>query len=164
MATPQPIQVAEGIPLELANPDQQHNDDLDQLLPSTPTLIPWAAQPRRFHGTVTRDPTRVGRDAGRIVEGVIAHLSSLVGAKVMVTLEVEAEIPSGAADHGVRTVTEEQPVAEVQWSGVREVVGTNSQLDVSLPATSGTRHTTRVCHLLGVLMKTQADWMSWGDL
>jgi hypothetical protein len=37
---------------------------------------------------------------------VIAHLSALVGAKVTVTLEVDAEIPSGAPDHVVRTVTE----------------------------------------------------------
>jgi hypothetical protein len=37
---------------------------------------------------------------------VIAHLSGLVGTTVTVTLEVEAEIPSGAPDHVVRTVTE----------------------------------------------------------
>src|SRR5712692_9293480 len=65
-----------------------------------------AAQLKRFHGTVTLDPTRVGRDASRIADEVIAHLSGLVGAKVTVTLEVEAEIPSGAPDHVVRTVTE----------------------------------------------------------
>jgi predicted AAA+ superfamily ATPase len=72
----------------------------------TPTPVPVAAQPKRFHGTVTLDATRVGRDAGRIAEEVIAHLSGLVGAKVTVTLEVDAEIPSGAPDHVVRTVTE----------------------------------------------------------
>jgi hypothetical protein len=68
--------------------------------------VPVAAQPKRFHGPVTLDPTRVGRDASRIADEVIAHLSGLVGAKVKVTLEVEAEIPSGAPDHVVRTVTE----------------------------------------------------------
>ena len=67
---------------------------------------PVATQPKRFHGTVALDPTRVGRDASRIADEVIAHLSGLVGAKVTVTLEVEAEIPSGAPDHVVRTVTE----------------------------------------------------------
>jgi hypothetical protein len=67
---------------------------------------PVAAQPKRFHGTVTLDPTRVGRDASRVADEVIAHLSGLVGAKVKVTLEVEAEIPAGAPDHVVRTVTE----------------------------------------------------------
>ncbi len=42
----------------------------------------------------------------RIADVVIVHLSGLVGAKVTVTLEGEAEIPSGAPDHVVRTVTE----------------------------------------------------------
>jgi len=72
----------------------------------TPIPSPAAAQPKRFHGTVTLDAARVGRDAGRIAEEVIAHLSGLVGATVTVTLEVEAVIPSGAPDHVVRTVTE----------------------------------------------------------
>jgi hypothetical protein len=76
--------------------------DDDPILPPKPIL----AQPTRFHGMVTLDPARVGRDASRIADEVIAHLSGLVGAKVRVTLEVEAEIPSGASDQVVRTVTE----------------------------------------------------------
>ena len=63
-------------------------------------------QPTRFHGTATLDSARVGRDASRIADEVIAHLSGLVGAKVTVTLEIEAEVPFGAPDHVVRTVTE----------------------------------------------------------
>ena len=65
-----------------------------------------AARLRRFHGTVVLDATRVGRDAGRIGEEVIAHLSGLIGARVSVTLEIAAEIPDGAPDNVVRTVTE----------------------------------------------------------
>lgn len=61
---------------------------------------------RRFHGTVDLDPERVGRDASRIADEVIAHLSGQVGAEVRVTLEIEAEIPSGVPDNVVRTVTE----------------------------------------------------------
>ena len=68
--------------------------------------VPPAVKMKRFHGTVTLDATRVGRDASRIADEVIAHLSGLVGAKVTVTLEVEADIPSGVPDHVVRTVTE----------------------------------------------------------
>jgi len=71
-----------------------------------PAPAPAMAQPKRFHGTVTLDATRVGRDASRIADEVIAHLSGLVGAEVKVTLEVEAVIPAGAPDHVVRTVTE----------------------------------------------------------
>ncbi len=67
---------------------------------------PKAAQHKRFHGTVQLDVTRVGRDASRVAEEVISHLAGLVGAKVTVTLEIEAEFPSGASDHVVRTVTE----------------------------------------------------------
>jgi len=62
--------------------------------------------PRRYHGTVTLDPIFAGRDAGRIAEEVIAHLASLVGANVRVTLEIEADIPNGAPDNVVRIVTE----------------------------------------------------------
>jgi hypothetical protein len=63
-------------------------------------------RPRRFHGSVTLDTTRVGRDAGRIAEEVIAHLAGLVGAEVTVTLEIHAAVPAGAPDNVVRTVTE----------------------------------------------------------
>ncbi len=71
-----------------------------------PTPPPPEQKARRFHGAVALDATRVGRDASQIADEVIAHLAGLVGAKVTVTLEIEAEIPSGAPDHVVRTVTE----------------------------------------------------------
>lgn len=63
-------------------------------------------QPTRYYGNVVLDLARVGRDAGRIADEVIAHLTGLVGADVKVTLEIEARIPSGAPEHVVRTVTE----------------------------------------------------------
>jgi hypothetical protein len=60
--------------------------------------------PTRFHGTVPLNPVRASRDVGSIVDGVI----SLLGAAgtVRVTLEIEAEIPSGASEKLVRDVTE----------------------------------------------------------
>jgi predicted AAA+ superfamily ATPase len=65
-----------------------------------------APTPRRFHGTIELDPARVGRDAGRVADEVIAHLSGLMGSKLKVTLEIEAEIPNGTPDNVVRIVTE----------------------------------------------------------
>lgn len=65
-----------------------------------------AAFPRRFHGSVALDATRLGRDAGRIAEEVIAHLLGLEGASVRVTLEIEASLPNGVSDQVVRIVTE----------------------------------------------------------
>ncbi|MBI4332978.1 MAG: ATP-binding protein [Chloroflexi bacterium] len=67
---------------------------------------PRPAPPKRFHGSVILDPTRMGRDAGKIGEEIVAHLAGLAGCNVSVTLEIEAEIPSGAPDNVVRTVTE----------------------------------------------------------
>ena len=64
------------------------------------------AVPRRFHGSVVLDATRLGRDAGQIAEEVLAHLSGLVGAKVKVTLEIEAEVPEGIPSDKVRIVSE----------------------------------------------------------
>jgi len=61
---------------------------------------------RRFYGSVSVDPGRVGRDAGRIADEIIAHLSGQVGADVKVTIEIEASLPNGATDQIVRTVTE----------------------------------------------------------
>jgi len=62
--------------------------------------------PRRFHGSVELDPMRVGRDAGRIADEVLAHLSGLVGAKVTVTLEIEVEVPDSIPEDKVRIVSE----------------------------------------------------------
>ena len=72
----------------------------------SPPDPPGTKQPKRFHGTVVLDSTRVSRDAGKIAEEVIAHLVGLIGAEVSVTLEIEAKIPDGVSDNVVRTVTE----------------------------------------------------------
>ncbi len=76
----------------------------DATQPGEPPAV--AAKPKRFHGTAILDTTRVGRDASRIADEVISHLAGLVGARVTVTIEVAAEIPAGAPDNVVRTVTE----------------------------------------------------------
>lgn len=64
--------------------------------------------------------TLLGLDVGRIAEEMIAQLSGLVGAKVTVTREVEAEIPSGTPDHVVRTVTENSRTLKFTIQGFEE--------------------------------------------
>ncbi|NOZ87479.1 MAG: ATP-binding protein [Deltaproteobacteria bacterium] len=61
---------------------------------------------RRFYGSVKLDSLRVGRDAARIADEVIQHLTKLVGAEVEITLEIQARLPDGASDKTVRDVTE----------------------------------------------------------
>ena len=94
--------------------------------PGGPTPVPpgpvppEATKPKRFHGTVELNPTRVGRDAGRIAEEVISHLAGLVGATVTVTLEIEADIPDGAPENVVRTVTENSRTLKFTSQGFEE--------------------------------------------
>ena len=61
---------------------------------------------RRFHGSAKIDGTRLSRDVDLIASSVVQHLAGLLDAKVTITVEIEAEIPSGAPDNVVRTVTE----------------------------------------------------------
>ncbi len=75
---------------------------------------------KRFHGTVDLDPARVGRDAARIADEVIAHLVGLIGSDVTVTLEIQARIPSGAPENVVRTVTENSRTLKFNSQGFEE--------------------------------------------
>ncbi len=79
-----------------------------------------ARRPKRFHGTVNLDPSRVGRDAGRIADEVISHLAGLVGCSVKVTLEIEAEVEAGAPENVVRTVTENSRTLKFTTHGFEE--------------------------------------------
>ena len=75
---------------------------------------------RRFHGSVPVDPARLGRDAGRIAEEVVQHLVGLVGADVEIHLEIQAEIPDGAPENIVRTVTENCRTLKFKTHGFEE--------------------------------------------
>lgn len=73
--------------------------------PSTPT-VPTTRVVHRFHGSVELDPTRMGRDAGRIADEIVSHLTSLGGAKTKITLEIDVEVPNGIPDERVRIISE----------------------------------------------------------
>jgi predicted AAA+ superfamily ATPase len=81
--------------------------------PKAPTL-------RRFHGSAKIDATRLSRDVDLIASSVVQHLAGLLGAKVTITVEIEAEIPSGAPDNVVRTVTENCRTLKFETSGFEE--------------------------------------------
>jgi hypothetical protein len=68
--------------------------------------VPAPVKARRFHGVVSIDATRLSRDTGTIAEAVVQHLAGLMDSEVEVTLEIRADIPEGAPDDVVRTVTE----------------------------------------------------------
>jgi hypothetical protein len=71
-----------------------------------PIIEPEKSILRRFHGSVEIDPMRINRDMSAIADEIVQHLTALAGAKVKITLEISADIPEGAPDNIVRTVTE----------------------------------------------------------
>jgi predicted AAA+ superfamily ATPase len=90
-----------------------HDQTADTIVSGTPlvqetgTRTPSAAPTyRRFHGSVQIDSLRVGRDAGRIADEVIQHLTKLIGSDVQVTLEIQARLQDGASEKTIRDVTE----------------------------------------------------------
>jgi len=83
---------------ETKSPTAMNNQ---QLTPHSPSPLL-----RRFYGSVNIDAMRINRDTSVIANEVIQHLTTLNGAKVKITLEIEAEIPEGIPDNVVRTVME----------------------------------------------------------
>lgn len=75
---------------------------------------------RRFHGSVELDPARMGRDAGRIADEVLAHLTGIVGAKAKITLEIDVEVPNGIPEDKVRIVNENANTLKFKGHGFEE--------------------------------------------
>jgi len=95
----------------------------DKELPGGSVSVPApSAKPvfRRFHGSVRLDSLRVGRDAGRIADEVIQHLTGLIGSDVEVTLEIQANVPNGVNEKTVRDVTENCRVLKFSSYGFEE--------------------------------------------
>ena len=75
---------------------------------------------RRFYGSVRLDPTRMAKDSGEIAQAIVQHLASLIDADVTVTLEVQANMPGGAPDSVVRTISENARTLKFDSSNFEE--------------------------------------------
>jgi hypothetical protein len=75
---------------------------------------------RRFHGSTTLNATRLSRDVDAIATSVVQHLAGLLDAKVKITLEIEADMPSGAPENVIRTVTENCRTLKFNSQGFEE--------------------------------------------
>jgi len=89
-------------------------------IPAAPGKTPKAPVLRRFHGSAMVDATRLSRDADAIASAVVQHLAGLLDAKVKITIEIDAEMPSGAPDNLVRTVTENCRTLKFETQGFEE--------------------------------------------
>jgi uncharacterized protein len=73
--------------------------------------------PKRFHASVAVDPDQVGRDAGRIADEILSHLSTLPRARLKVSIEIEGEMPEGVPEDVQRTVSENAGVLKFDSHG-----------------------------------------------
>jgi hypothetical protein len=60
----------------------------------------------RFYGAVKLDPARPIRDAEKVIQEVVQHLTALVGADVEIRVEISAEYLVGLPEKLVRDLTE----------------------------------------------------------
>jgi hypothetical protein len=81
---------------------------------------PVAPKNRRFFMSADLDTTRINRDVQKYVEEIIQHLTSVDGAKVKVSLEVEADADDGFTQQTVRTISENCRTLRVRDSGFEE--------------------------------------------
>jgi hypothetical protein len=72
--------------------------------PEVPPPPPSVRLKTRYHASVDLDPLRVAKNAGDVALEVIQHLASLNGAKVTVSLEIEADVPDGIPENVVNIV------------------------------------------------------------
>lgn len=80
---------------------------------------------RRLGGTIRqREPGRFEiahvPSVSRIAEEVVQHLTTLPGATVEISLEIQATVPEGAPEKTVRTVTENASTLKFRTQGFEE--------------------------------------------
>jgi len=74
-------------------------------------------KPTLFVGSVKLDADRLGRDAGKIHEEILANLIDLPNVQADVTMEIKIRAPGGIEEDGVRVVTENATVLKFDHAG-----------------------------------------------
>jgi hypothetical protein len=77
-------------------------------------LKPEPRNPRRFYGSVEIDVVCPVKAFDSIVNAVVIELQRTQGAKVKLTLEIQAEAPNGFAEGDVGVVRDNAPTVEIQ--------------------------------------------------
>jgi predicted AAA+ superfamily ATPase len=87
---------------------------------TTPLPVTPVAEKKHFFGTVSIDPMRLRSDGGKIADEVLQHFTSILGADVKVSIEIDVQLPEGASDNLVRTITENCRVLKFEGAGFEE--------------------------------------------
>src|SRR5262249_27549956 len=83
----------------VVEPQEELEDHRSRRLHDRPRL-------QRFYGVISVDPERLGRDAGRIAEEVVAHLNGVVGTETEIVIEIRSVNNEGFPEEVVRIVNE----------------------------------------------------------
>ncbi len=76
--------------------------------------------PKRFYGSVTLNPIRAAKDAQNVIDEVVKHLTSLIGAKVEITMDIQANVPDGVPENVVVIVSENCKTLKFTAQGFEE--------------------------------------------
>ncbi|MEI8305504.1 MAG: hypothetical protein WCF99_00430 [Chloroflexales bacterium] len=99
----------------------EHQPQLPGIGPAIQPSAPKTKQPRCFYGSAPlSDPNRLASRSKEITNAIVQHLTSLVGTNVRITIEISADIPDGAPEHVVRTVTENSRTLKFDQAGFEE--------------------------------------------
>ena len=100
--------------------DQGSTDSKGETEDETGTDTDQSMPPKRFYGTVTLDPIRAARDAQQVIDEVVQHLTSLTGAKVEITMDIQANVPDGVPENVVVIVSENCKTLKFTAQGFEE--------------------------------------------
>lgn len=101
-----------------ANPTSSGSASVpERVSTSEPPRVPVM---RRFHGSVSLNTRRLGRDASMVAEEIIDLLATLPHADVEVTLEISADVPGGVPEDVMRSVTENAATLKFTSQGFEE--------------------------------------------
>ncbi|MFM9859057.1 DUF499 domain-containing protein [Pseudoxanthobacter sp. M-2] len=76
----------------------------DRPVPPPPTPQPISSRPTRFYGTVVLDPSRPIKSFDSVVTAIVEQLQRTQGARINLTLEIEAQATDGFSDEDVGVV------------------------------------------------------------
>ena len=92
----------------------------DVTVPDGYTETAESPRPKRYQGSVTLDPMRIGTQAAEIANEIIAHLAARADSQVEVRLEIQATFDEGVPEDVERTVSENSRTLKFEGFGFEE--------------------------------------------
>lgn len=89
----------------------------DGALPDDKVSVGARARPTKFYGTITLDPTRPGPLVAQIAQSVLAELARASGATIKLSIDIQAENPSGFPEDVVEVIRANAETLKFRESG-----------------------------------------------